>query len=174
MASLERPTLHRFGDNACDSSHNALQTHATHLYPASDDVIHEAINLHVAALVHKFFLPLGGGFLLHLDSRKQKRRWGRTEPASTSDLRGDARRSLLTFRSPFPPLARLSAKSFGGRFISSRRFCWYSLSMVMAAKPLPTEPVILETIPAAPPTGHNSTRQKTHQLQTNCNQHTDF
>lgn len=59
--------------------------------------------------------------------------------------------SLRTFSSPFPPLARLSPKSLGGRFISSRRFCWYSLSIVMAARPLPTDPVILETMPAAPP-----------------------
>lgn len=30
VASVERPTLHRFGDDACDSSHNALHTHTSH------------------------------------------------------------------------------------------------------------------------------------------------
>lgn len=58
-----------------------------------------------------------------------------------------------TRKRPFPPLARLSPKSFGCRPISSLLFCWNSSSRVMAAKPLPTVPVILDTIPAAPPEG---------------------
>ena len=58
-----------------------------------------------------------------------------------------------TLMKPLPPLARLSPKSLGGLFISSLLFCWYSLSMVMAARPFPTEPVILDTMPAAPPSG---------------------
>lgn len=57
----------------------------------------------------------------------------------------------LTRRKPFPPLARLSPKSLGCRHISSLLFCWYSLSNVIAAKPFPTEPVIRDTTPAAPP-----------------------
>ena len=65
-----------------------------------------------------------------------------------------------TFRKPLPPLARLSPKSLGGRFISSRRFCWYSLSMVMAASPFPTEPVIRDTMPAAPPGGRGAGRSR--------------
>lgn len=58
-----------------------------------------------------------------------------------------------TLNKPFPPLARLSPKSLGWRPISSLLFCWYSLSMVMAASPFPTEPVIRDTTPAAPPVG---------------------
>lgn len=60
---------------------------------------------------------------------------------------------IHTRNKPFPPLARLSPKSFGCRPISSLRFCWNSLSIVIAAKPFPTEPVILDTTPAAPPDG---------------------
>lgn len=60
-------------------------------------------------------------------------------------------RSRLTRRKPFPPLAKLSPKSLGCRPISSLLFCWYSLSNVIAAKPFPTEPVIRDTTPAAPP-----------------------
>lgn len=63
-----------------------------------------------------------------------------------------------TLRKPFPPLARLSPKSFGWRPISSRLFCWNSLSMVMAARPFPTEPVMRDTTPAAPPASQGEFR----------------
>ena len=52
---------------------------------------------------------------------------------------------------PCPPRARPSFKSAGRLLIASRRFFWYSSSIVSEAIPLPRAPVIRPTAPAAPP-----------------------
>lgn len=52
---------------------------------------------------------------------------------------------------PFPPRASPSPMLAGFLFSASRRFFWYSSSNVRVANPLPIEPVIRDTPPAAPP-----------------------
>ena len=60
--------------------------------------------------------------------------------------------SKMPMTRPFPPRARLSPKFCLPRFlIPSRRFVWNFSSKVSEARPLPSAPVILETVPAAPP-----------------------
>jgi len=56
-----------------------------------------------------------------------------------------------TMTSPCPPRARPSFKFSGRLLIASRRFFWYSSSIVSVAMPLPRAPVMRLTAPAAPP-----------------------
>lgn len=59
--------------------------------------------------------------------------------------------STPTETNPFPPLASPSLRPLGCLFIVSLLFCWYSSSIVMAATPFATAPVIREAAPAIPP-----------------------
>lgn len=63
----------------------------------------------------------------------------------------------LTIPSPLTPRARPSPAVAGSLLNFSRRFCWYSESMVIAASPLPRVPVIRDTAPAAPPNNKSYT-----------------
>ena len=57
----------------------------------------------------------------------------------------------LTSSSPFPPLVSPSLTLTGFFPIACLLSCWYLSSIVSAAIPLPSVPVIRETAPAAPP-----------------------